>query len=221
RTYIRAFAAMDQNSRIATFEIEQFKAVYQYLPGWPVQLNTLTSVLIQRLSISFQSGIHGRNLFDFAAERSKCPFKLILRDGFRIGRLLKNYVPGQITGIRFLAQAQRRFINLIGLEHGCGNLGSLPQTAYQQPGSERVKRAGLTSLASIRRTFGPLQGSIPRQALGFVEHQDTIAHLPASGSHRQISLVSSNDSPFRTARRGPRARRARMRNSFGDGSLRR
>jgi methyl coenzyme M reductase gamma subunit len=39
-------------------------------------------------------------------------------------------------------------------------------------------------LAGIQGPLGALQGVVAGQAIRFVQQQDTVEHLPASGSHR-------------------------------------
>src|SRR3546814_11804069 len=66
---ICTLAALNRNFRLKPVKAQEFQFINSDFSGRPVQLYSLTRVLIERLAIALQGRIHGWNLFDRSEER--------------------------------------------------------------------------------------------------------------------------------------------------------
>src|SRR3546814_11158575 len=65
---ICTLAALNRNFRLKPVKAQEFQFINSDFSGRPVQLYSLTRVLIERLAIALPGRIHGWNLFDFTTK---------------------------------------------------------------------------------------------------------------------------------------------------------
>ena len=90
-----------------------------------LNLDPLTGKLVQRLAVTFERRIHGRNLGDLAGEFIEHRLKLLCcRQDFG----LCNNGACEIAGIGLLTETQLGFIGFVGVKQIGRKLGGFAQT---------------------------------------------------------------------------------------------
>src|SRR5690606_27457538 len=97
RPYVRALAALNRNVRLKPVKAQELQLVNGDFPGRPVQLYSLTRVLIERLAVALQGRIHRRYLFDLAPEFLQRRVQFVAPDTAESLRRLRDDMPGQVA----------------------------------------------------------------------------------------------------------------------------
>ena len=129
-------------------------------------------VLVQRLAVLLERGMHGRHLGIFARKTAQRILEL--------GRGISPQFPrfdhlGFAVGARrALAEAHRHPIGLVGFQELRTELGRFAETDGQQSGGQRIQRSGVSRLAGIEQPLDARHGARGTQVQGLVEQQNAV-----------------------------------------------
>jgi hypothetical protein len=93
----------------------------------------------------------------------------------------------RIAGRRALPQPHRRLIGLVRIEQILRKLGGLAEAQRQQPGRQRIERAGMAGLVGAQQPLGADQRIVRRQPERLVEQQHAM-HVAARQPGRTWSV---------------------------------
>ena len=113
-TDIRSLAArhLQREKRRETVQQNQF--MNRHRPCFPFQLEPRPGVLVQRLAVAFQRGIHGRNLQYVSPETGKNRFDSVPCQTMHLAG--HDNVAFRVAGRRLHTQMDDRFIRLVSVQ---------------------------------------------------------------------------------------------------------
>src|SRR5690606_27183780 len=116
-----------------------------------------TRELVERLPVTFERGVHRRNLLDVAAKTRQQCLELLARDSD--GLALEHFTLSIGSGSRH-AQLHYRLIALVGVEQVLGELRRLTEAQRQHACRQRIQATGMPCLLRIEQPSDLLQRGV-------------------------------------------------------------